>query len=55
MATQSKVAPADMKNFLIDMLVGTRKKKFITAAILLIIGFLIHVRNIKSSTEQMKV
>lgn len=37
------------------MLIGTKKKKFISAAILLIIGFLIHVKNIKSGTDQIKL
>lgn len=56
MATQSKVVPiTNMKDFLLDMLIGTKKKKFITAAILLIIGFLIHIKNMKSGTDQLKI
>lgn len=32
------------------MLIGTRRRKLISGAILLIIAFLIHVQNIKSNT-----
>ena len=38
-----------------DMLFGTRNKKFVTGAILIIIAFLIHVRNLKSSTDSLKL
>lgn len=55
MTTQSKIVAQNIKDLLLDMLIGTRKKKFITAAILLIIGFLIHVKNMKSGTDQIKV
>ncbi len=55
MTTQSKIATTELKDLIIDMLVGTKKKKFITAAILLIIGFLIHIKSMKSGADQIKV
>lgn len=55
MATQSKVAAASFKELLIDMLVGTKKKKLVSAVILLIIGFLIHVQSIKTGADQLKI
>lgn len=38
-----------------DMFIGTKKRKFMSASILLIIGFLIHVKNIKSGTDTLKI
>jgi hypothetical protein len=55
MTTQSKVASMNLKELILDMLIGTKKKKLITAAIFLIIGFLIHVKNMKSGADQIKV
>ena len=56
MAIQSKEAAAlDFKSMLLDLLIGTRKKKMISGAILLIIAFLLHVRNMNGSTDNMKI
>lgn len=44
MASQSKIATESMKDILLDMFVGTTKKKMVSGAILLIIAFLIHVQ-----------
>lgn len=42
------------KAFLVDILMGTRNRKLVSAAILLIIGFLLHIKNKKSYTENLK-
>lgn len=56
MTTQSKVASSiNLKEFLKDMFIGTRKRKFVSAAILLIIGFLIHIKNMKTGADQIKL
>lgn len=55
MAVQSKEASLNMKNMLIDMLIGTSKKKLISSTILLIIVFLIHVRNKQSTKKEIKL
>ena len=56
MTTQSKVASSiNLKEFLKDMFIGTRKRKFVSAAILLIIGFLIHIKNMKTGADQLKI
>ena len=55
MAVQSKEASLNMKNMLIDMLIGTSKKKLISSTILLIIVFLIHVRNKQSTRKEIKL
>lgn len=55
MASQSKLAAVDMKKVLLDMFVGTTKRKVVSSTILLIIAFLIYVKNIKSGTDQIKI
>lgn len=55
MANQSKVEATSIKGFLQDMLIGSKNRKLISGAILLIIAFLIHVQNIKSNTDQIKL
>lgn len=56
MAEQSKMATGvDIKAILIDILVGTTNKKLITGSILLIIAFLLHVRNSNGSGSNLKV
>jgi hypothetical protein len=55
MAVLSKEASLNMKNMLIDMLIGTSKKKLISSTILLIIVFLIHVRNKQSTRKEIKL
>ena len=37
------------------MFIGTRKRKFVSAAILLIIGFLIHIKNMKTGADSLKI
>ena len=55
MAEQSKIAASSFKNFLQEFILGSRKKQLISATILLIIGFLLHIRNKKSYTETLKL
>lgn len=56
MASQSKVAETvDLKSILLDLLVGSRNKKLITGAILLIIAFLLHIRNMNGSNVKVKL
>lgn len=45
----------DLKEFLLDMFIGTKKRKLVSAAILLIIGFLIHIKNMKTGADQLKI
>lgn len=40
---------------LIDLLIGSKKKKMISATVLLIIAFLLQVRGKKSETETIKL
>ena len=54
MADQSKMASANFTSFLIDILAGSRNKQLVSATILLIIGFLLHIKNKKSYTENIK-
>lgn len=55
MATQSKVESVDWKSLLSDLFIGTRKKQFISGAILIIIAFLIHIRNQNNGTDSLKL
>jgi hypothetical protein len=55
MVSPSKTAALNIKEFMLDILVGSRKKKIVSAAILVIIAFLIHVQNMKSGTAQLKL
>ena len=56
MAEQSKMAAGvDIKAILIDILVGSTNKKLITGSILLIIAFLLHVRNMNGNGSNLKV
>lgn len=54
MAEQSKVAKTAAET-LIELLIGSKKKKFISATILLIIAFLLQIRGKKSETEAIKL
>lgn len=54
MAEQSKVAQTAMEA-LMDVLVGSKKKKFITATVLLIIAFLIQIRSKKAEIVNLKI
>lgn len=51
MASQSKIATESMKDILLDMFVGTTKKKMVSGAILLIIAFLIHVQTMDGKDQ----
>lgn len=55
MAVQSKEAAASIKETLINMLIGTGKKQFISSTIILIILFLVHVKNKNSSIDDLKI
>lgn len=55
MASQSKPIGAAVKDILIDMLIGSKKKKMMSGAILLIIAFLIHVQSMKSGTDTLRL
>lgn len=55
MATQSKVESVNWKNLFTDLFIGTRKKQFISGAILIIIAFLIHIRNQNNGPDTMKL
>lgn len=54
MAEHSKVAKTAAET-LMDLLVGSKKKKFISATVLLIIAFLLQIRGKKSETETIKI
>lgn len=53
MPAQSKIAtaPQGIAPIILDMLVGSNKKKLVSTTVLLIIAFLIHVKNKKSYLE----
>lgn len=58
MAGQSKVAipqSATFKDVLFDLLVGSNRKKVLSATVLVIIAFLIYMKNKKSATENIKI
>ena len=55
MAIQSKVEATNWQEFIINLFVGTRKKQFISGAVLVIIAFLIHIRNLQGSTDNIKL
>jgi hypothetical protein len=58
MAEHSKVATAAKQNFtqiMLNALVGSPKKKAFSAFLLAIIGFLIYMKNKKSTTDNIKI
>jgi len=55
MASQSKPLASGLKDILIDMLIGSKKKKMVSGAILLIIAFLIHVQSMKSGADMLRL
>ena len=55
MAIQSKVESSDWLDVMRDLLLGTRKKQMISGAILVIIAFLIHIKNLNSGAENLKL
>lgn len=54
MAEQSKVV-RNAAETLMELLIGSKKKKFISATVLLIIAFLLQIRGKKSETEGIKI
>ena len=44
-----------MKNMLLELLVGSRKKQLISSTILLIVLFLVHVKNKNGNVEDIKI
>ncbi len=50
MAEQSKIAANNFLNVVLDLLAGSKKKKLVSTTVLLIIAFLIHIKNKKTST-----
>ena len=54
MAVQSKEA-SSMKNMLTELLVGSRKKQLISSTILLIVLFLVHVKNKNGSGGEVTI
>lgn len=52
MAEQSKAANSIVQT-LIELLVGSNKKKFVSATVLLIIAFLLQVKGKKIDTEEL--
>lgn len=51
MATQSKIGAETVKDIILDVLIGTKKKKLMSGAILLIIAFLIHVQTMNNGSN----
>jgi len=47
MPVQSKIAEPSAQAIIQNLLIGNNKRKLVSATILLIIGFLIHIRNKK--------
>lgn len=54
MAEHSKVAKTAAET-LMELLIGSKKKKIISATVLLIIAFLLQIRGKKSETETIKI
>jgi hypothetical protein len=58
MAGQSKIAtqpPAGFVEIIKNALIGTNQKKVFSAILLAIIGYLIYMKNKKSSTDTIKI
>lgn len=55
MATQSKVESNDFLDVIRDLLLGSRKKQMVSGAILVIIAFLIHIRNLNNGSDNIKL
>jgi len=54
MPVHSKVAEPTARVIIQDLLVGNKKRKLVSATILLIIGFLIHIRNKKPEVDSLR-
>ena len=55
MPVHSKVADPTVTQIIQDLLVGNNKRKMVSATILLIIGFLIHIRNKKPEVDTLRL
>lgn len=55
MTVQSKEASVSLKNILIDLMKGLGEKKMISSTIVVIILFLIHVKNKNRHVEEIKI
>ena len=55
MPVHSKVADPTAAQIIQDLLVGNNKRKMVSATILLIIGFLIHIRNKKPEVDTLRL
>jgi hypothetical protein len=55
MAIQSKITQqANLTELLKDLLMGNNNRKIVSITVLLIIGFLIHLRNKKPETDTLR-
>lgn len=55
MPVQSKVANKTSIETMTELLVGNNRRKVVSATILLIIAFLIHIRNKKSDVDSLRL
>lgn len=55
MASQSKIIFDSITSLLTEALLGSRKKKIMSFSILIIMGFLIHMRNQRSNYENLRL
>ena len=55
MPVQSKMADPSAQQIIQDLLIGNNKRKLVSATILLIIGFLIHIKNKKPEVDSLKL
>lgn len=54
MPVQSKVAEQSSASFLRYLLIGNNKRKLVSCTVLLIIGFLLHVRNKRPEVDSLR-
>jgi hypothetical protein len=50
MVNYGRIGSINIKEFIIDILIGSKRKKIVSSTILIIIAFLIHVQSRKSNT-----
>lgn len=55
MATQSKMIFDSFSALLMKALFGSKRKKIVTASILFIIGFLVHIKNKKTNIDSLRL
>jgi hypothetical protein len=53
--SQSSVFSQQLKTVLWNIFFGSKKNKAVTFSIIVIIGFLIHIKNKKSATENIRI